>query len=159
MGRGRAWAPGRARVPTPSFPHTPPARPGRGRTGSREGGSVCVHMCVCVCARVCIRVCRLCRRHRSVWAWWGRSVSVLRSPTNPPRNTSYTRCHWLPQESTSLFLWWIITAVQEGTPAPKCVCPLVSLRAQPHSSGAILQDTEPTALLIIPAQGYFISMP
>lgn len=57
MGRGRAWAPGRARVPTPSFlpsPHTP-ARPGRGRTGSWEGESLCVHMCVCVCT--CVHPC------------------------------------------------------------------------------------------------------
>lgn len=47
MGRGRAWAPGRARVPTPSFPTHP--QHGLGEAGQElGGGSVCVHMCVCV---------------------------------------------------------------------------------------------------------------
>lgn len=51
MGRGRAWAPGRARVPTPSFPTHP--QHGLGEAGQElGGGSVCVHMCVCVCTRV-----------------------------------------------------------------------------------------------------------
>lgn len=48
MGRGRAWAPGRARVPTPSFPTHPWERQDR----ELGGGSVCVHLCVCACTRV-----------------------------------------------------------------------------------------------------------
>lgn len=55
MGGGRAWAPGRARVPTPSFPTHP--QHGLGEAGQGAGRGVCVCPSVCVCVHACASVC------------------------------------------------------------------------------------------------------
>lgn len=138
-------------LPFPTHP-----RHDLGEAGQGAGrGDLCVSICVCVCVHACASVCAGSAAGTGVCGRGGGGVFPCSEAPLIPQETLLT-CHVTGcHRRAHLFLWWIITAVQEGTPAPKCVCPLVSLRAQPHSSGAILQDTEPTALLIIPAQGYF----
>lgn len=80
---------------------------------------------------------------------------MLRNPTNPPKN------RFLHVMSLAVTDEHISSAgVDHDLGAGGDTCPKLCLSSGvTQSPGAFLQDTEMTALLIIPIQGYFTTMP